>query len=67
MSASMAAKAWRTALPLPWMGAGRTSAPALRATSAVASVELLSNTRMRAAGSAARKSRTTVPMAAASL
>jgi hypothetical protein len=44
-----------------------TSAPALFARAIVLSVELLSNTQMRAAGSARRKSATTSAIAAASL
>lgn len=55
------------ALALPWRGSLRTTAPPAAAISAVRSVELLSYTYTTASGSAARKSRTTLPIVTSSL
>jgi hypothetical protein len=65
-SRSVVKIAW-TANPLPWRGTGTTLAPAAAARAAVASVELLSKTKISASGSTRRQARTKSPMAAASL
>ena len=66
-SASMSSNMARITLPLPWRGSLRTIAPSPDAISAVRSVELLSYTYTSASGSAALKSRTTLPMVTSSL
>jgi len=67
MSASTSANIRLTTKPLPRCFSSNTSAPAARAISAVLSVELLSKTKTVAAGRAARKSFTTLLIAASSL